>query len=191
MASTSGMSLSSCCASAAPAGSVRAASVGRPYLVLSRLSAFDGTGDGMLSMRRPLPSHHKWNPLGIARRGRTATHIRAHLGHVPDSENVEAAVSLLSQVPNTLQHALTRMESVLYTLADATVAADGAIQKDDGGWLGGLTNALESVLKVRHFACPLCRRSCFEILTIKIVLVGNCHTTALATLSQRYVLWRA
>lgn len=44
-----------------------------------------------------------------------------------------------------------RVESVIYTIADAAVSASEA--KQSGDWLSGITNCMESVLKV-----------CFEFL---------------------------
>ena len=39
-----------------------------------------------------------------------------------------------------------RVESLIYTVADATVSASDA--KQSGDWLSGITNVMESVLKV-------------------------------------------
>jgi hypothetical protein len=66
---------------------------------------------------------------------------------------VELAVNAFSQAPEALQGALTRTEGLFFTLADATAAVDAsqvteAVQKQDGGWLGGITNTLELALTV-------------------------------------------
>ena len=78
---------------------------------------------------------------------------RASLGQLPGPEHVELAVNALSQAPEALQGALTRAEGLFFTLADATAAVDAsqvtdAVQKQDGGWLGGITNTLELALTV-------------------------------------------
>ena len=43
---------------------------------------------------------------------------------------------------------MARTEGLLFTLADAAVATDAVVQKQDGGWLGGITNSLEVALTV-------------------------------------------
>eukprot|EP00249_Psilotum_nudum_P010641 c22672_g1_i1 orf=263-1804(+) len=95
-----------------------------------------------------------WNPLLASRRARHGFGTRLCLGQIPGPEHVDvAAVGVLSQFPDAVQGLVARAEGVLYTLADSAVvtssgtAADAA-QKQSGGWLGGLTDALEAILKV-------------------------------------------
>jgi YidC/Oxa1 family membrane protein insertase len=65
---------------------------------------------------------------------------------------VDLALSALSKSPEALQGLLTRTEGLFFTLADAAVATDPSqvtdvvVQKQDGGWLGGITNTLEMAL---------------------------------------------
>jgi YidC/Oxa1 family membrane protein insertase len=74
------------------------------------------------------------------------------LGQLPDPEHVDLALSALSNSSEALQGLLTRTEGLFFTLADTAVAtdpsqvADTVVQKQDGGWLGGITNTLEVAL---------------------------------------------
>lgn len=64
-------------------------------------------------------------------------------------ETVEAASQLVS---GSFPELVARAEGILYTLADAAVSADPAVvdaaQKPNRDWLSGLTDGLESILKV-------------------------------------------
>ena len=58
------------------------------------------------------------------------------------------ALGALSKSSDALQALVARTEGLLFTLADAAVATDAVVQKQDGGWLGGITNSLEVALTV-------------------------------------------
>ncbi|KAG0580811.1 hypothetical protein KC19_4G201400 [Ceratodon purpureus] len=117
----------------------------RPYVILSMLPAARGLGcrTGLVP-RGPCLRRHS------ARRGVVAP--RASLGQLPDPEHVDLALGALSKSPEALQALLTRTEGLFFTLADAAVATDpgqvtdAVVQKQDGGWLGGITNTLELAL---------------------------------------------
>lgn len=115
----------------------------RPYVILSLLPPARGLG-----CRRGLSTR---GPSLLRRRSVVP---RASLGQLPDPEHVDLALTALSKSPEALQGLLTRTEGLFFTLADAAVATDPSqvtdvvVQKQDGGWLGGITNTLEVALTV-------------------------------------------
>ena len=123
----------------------------RPCVVVSLLSS----KQRLLSSRGPSLLLRR----SSQRKGLAAP--RASLGQLPGPEHVDLAVNALSQAPEALQGALTRAEGLFFTLADATAAVDAsqvtdAVQKQDGGWLGGITNTLELALTVTFWnGCSL------------------------------------
>lgn len=60
--------------------------------------------------------------------------------HLPDFETAEGLAREL----------FGRLEGLIYTVADAAVSSDAAVEssKQNGDWLSGITNYLETVLKV-------------------------------------------
>lgn len=97
-----------------------------------------------LSFRRPLLR----GELGVARFG---------FGKVPFPDPENAA--------GIIQHFFDRAEGFLYTVADAAVSGSSDVldsttsaTKDNSDWLSGITNGMESVLKVWincYFLCVL------------------------------------
>ncbi|KAM5568034.1 ALBINO3-like protein 1, chloroplastic [Rosa sericea] len=91
-----------------------------------------------------LPRTHHHHHYGFSHRGSLAV-ARLGLGSglLPDPEDAEPV----------LKELLTKAESLLYTVADAAVSAQSATEnlsssKQSNDWLSGITNYLESVLKV-------------------------------------------
>uniref|UniRef100_A0A0D6R1B8 Membrane insertase YidC/Oxa/ALB C-terminal domain-containing protein n=1 Tax=Araucaria cunninghamii TaxID=56994 RepID=A0A0D6R1B8_ARACU len=87
----------------------------------------------------------RWNPLANNDKRRRAQVVRSSLGQIPEPEHLDFFAGLV-------QSFVGSAEGLLYTLADAAVATDAVSteavkQKQDGGWLGGITNVLESFLK--------------------------------------------
>ena len=120
----------------------------RPYVILSLVPAARGLGcQTGLSSRGPRVRRHS------ARRSALLA-PRASLGQFPDPEHVDVALGALSKSSDALQALVARTEGLLFTLADAAVATDpgqatdAVVQKQDGGWLGGITNTLEVALTV-------------------------------------------
>jgi len=117
----------------------------RPYVILSLLPPARGLG----SRRGMGPSLRRHSG-----KGRVLVVPRASLGQLPDPEHVDLALRALSKSPEALQGLLTRTEGLFFTLADAAVATDpsqvtnAVVPKQDGGWLGGITNTLELALTV-------------------------------------------
>lgn len=78
---------------------------------------------------------------------RTTTKVNFSFHQIPPIQSINHSIDFTEIV--------TRTESLLYTLADATVAADSvtasstdaAVQKN-GGWFGFISEAMEFVLKV-------------------------------------------
>ncbi|XP_002982453.2 inner membrane protein PPF-1, chloroplastic [Selaginella moellendorffii] len=91
------------------------------------------------------------------RRSRSRRELRflvsAHLGQ---PEDLESALDLLAQAPESVQNALARVEGFLYTVADAAVATDVVTdstsetvqQAQQSDWFSGVTTVMEAVLKV-------------------------------------------
>ena len=135
------------CSPALSTVKVEANVAARPYVIVSLLPAARGLGCRRgLSSRGPCLRRHS------ARRN--AVVPRASLGQLPDPEHVDLALGALSKSPEALQALLTRTEGLFFTLADAAVATDpgqvtdAVVQKQDGGWLGGITSSLEVALTV-------------------------------------------
>lgn len=119
---------------------------GRPSVILSLLPARRRYAR-LLSSRGP--------SLFRLSRSKGLLLPRASLGQLPDPEHVDMAVNALSQAPEALQGMLTRAEGMFFTLADAAVATDpgqvaDTVQKQSGGWLGGITDTLEMALTVSN-----------------------------------------
>lgn len=132
---------------------VEASVAARPYVTLSLLPAARGLGSRRgLSPRGPCLRRHS------GKRGVLAV-PRASLGQLPDPEHVDMALGALSKPPEALQALLTRTEGLFFTLADAAATTDpgqvtdAVVQKPDGGWLGGITSALELALTVSAAPC--------------------------------------
>ncbi|KAJ6842895.1 inner membrane protein PPF-1, chloroplastic-like [Iris pallida] len=90
-----------------------------------------------LSVPLPLPSRHGRLSFPLRRPRRAETRVRMSFQEIPQLD---------------LHGIVSRAEGMLYTLADAAVAADpaaadGAVQKN-GGWFGFISDAMEVVLKV-------------------------------------------
>lgn len=93
-----------------------------------------------------------FDPFCIRRRqgfngnGSSALLVRSSMEQL---ETVDAASQLVSR---SFPELVARAEGILYTLADAAVSADPAVvdaaQKPNRDWLSGLTDGLESILKV-------------------------------------------
>lgn len=80
----------------------------------------------------------------------------------PISTKVKFSLHQLPPVPNSIDFnaIVERAESLLYTLADAAVVADGGAAASDsaaaqksGGWFGFISDAMEVVLKVNGDFC--------------------------------------
>lgn len=101
--------------------------------LISSPSSFLGT---------PLPSLHRHHSL---HRTRLVTKVHFSLHQLPPIQSISHSLDLAGIA--------ARAESLLYTLADATVAADSAdaVAKKSGGWFGFISDAMESVLKVVIF----------------------------------------
>lgn len=98
---------------------------------------------------------YSWNPL--RREAAKAKVARSSLQQFPGSEDMDSFAELVSQAPTAVNGVVSRVEGLLYTIADAASVAtnaatatgtETAVEKQDGGWLGGLTDALELILKV-------------------------------------------
>ncbi len=125
----------------------------RAYVIVSLLPAARGLG-----CRTGLPLRGACLRRHSVRRNVVVV-PRASLGQLPDPEHVELALGALSKSPDALQALLARTEGLFFTLADAAVAtdpsqvSDAVVQKQDGGWLGGITNTLELALTVSVASC--------------------------------------
>lgn len=90
----------------------------------------------------PLPSlHRNFSP----NRSRLYTKVQFSFHQIPPIESLSHSIDVAG--------VFARAEGLLYTLADATVAADAvtstdvAVQKN-GGWFGFISDGMEFVLKV-------------------------------------------
>jgi YidC/Oxa1 family membrane protein insertase len=98
----------------------------------------------------PLPSlHRKFSP----NRTRLFTKVHFSFHELPPIQSINHSIDLSG--------VFARAEGLLYTLADATVAADAAVSTDvttvqkNGGWFGFISDAMEFVLKVIFTTCAL------------------------------------
>ncbi|XP_073389091.1 inner membrane protein PPF-1, chloroplastic isoform X2 [Physcomitrium patens] len=140
------LSIHACSPSLSTALAVETNVAVKPYVVLSLLPAARGLRPrrGLLSRGPSLRKH------SVRRNGLVVP--KAYSGQLPDPEHVRLALSALSKTPDALEGLLTRTEGLFFTLADAAVATDpgqvtdAVVQKQDGGWLGGITNTLELAL---------------------------------------------
>ncbi|KAJ7532043.1 hypothetical protein O6H91_14G069800 [Diphasiastrum complanatum] len=128
---------------------VRKGAVARPCLQIPLLeSHFEALSLELAESR----CQSTWNPLFKSKSRRKCKFVvQSHLNQLPEPEDVVSAMEMLRQTPGMVQGMMTRVEGALYTLADAAVASDAATdaaQKQDGGWLGGVTDALENFLKI-------------------------------------------
>lgn len=122
----------------------------RPCMIVSLLPVARGlcSRKGLMS-RGPLRRHSCMKSVSVM--------PRASLGQLPDPEQVDLYINALSQTPDALQGLLSRTEGLFFTLADVAVATDpsqvtdAVVQKQDGGWLGGVSNSLEIALTVSSF----------------------------------------
>ncbi|XP_059430597.1 inner membrane protein PPF-1, chloroplastic-like [Corylus avellana] len=95
----------------------------------------------------PLPSLSRHGLRTLPQRGRlVTTRVKLSLHDIPPVHSLHSPVDLSA--------VLTRVEGLLYTLADAAVAADPAASSADAvvqknnGWFGFISDAMEVVLKV-------------------------------------------
>lgn len=96
---------------------------------------------------------YSWNPLN--REAAKAKVARSSLQQFPGPEDMDSFAELVSPGLTAVHGAVSRVEGLLYTIADAASVATNAatatettVEKQDGGWLGGLTDTLELILKV-------------------------------------------
>lgn len=91
-------------------------------------------------------SRHGFHTLPHRSRLVASTRVKLSLHDIPPIESFHSPVDFSA--------VLTRAEGLLYTLADATVAADPAASSADvagqksNGWFGFISDAMEVVLKV-------------------------------------------
>lgn len=104
------------------------------------------------SQRNLFVRKYSWNPLN--RESAKAKVVRSSLQQFPGPEYLDSFSELVSQAPTAVHGVVSRVEGLLYTIADAASVATNAatatettVEKQDGGWLGGLTDALELILK--------------------------------------------
>lgn len=98
----------------------------------------------------PLPLHprHGRQGFSLSRPQRAGARVRMSLGEFPPPNGFESLFHL--------EGISARMEGLLFTLADAVVAADpttsetaaSAAAQKNGGWFGFISDAMEVVLKV-------------------------------------------
>nr|XP_048324524.1 inner membrane protein PPF-1, chloroplastic [Ziziphus jujuba var. spinosa] len=99
----------------------------------------------------PLPSLSRFGPQNLHSRRLVTTRIRFSLHEVPPIHSIDSAIDFSSIA--------SRVEGLLYTLADAAVAVDSAsggaaststdaAAQKNGGWFGFISEAMEFVLKV-------------------------------------------
>lgn len=107
------------------------------------------------SQRNLFVRKYSWNPLN--RESAKAKVARSSLQQFPGPEDLDSFSEMVSQAPTAVHGVVSRVEGLLYTIADAASVATNAatatatettVDKQDGGWLGGLTDALELILKV-------------------------------------------
>ena len=90
----------------------------------------------------PLPSLHRHHRTTT----RLVTKVHVSLHQIPPIHSISHSIDFAGIA--------TRAEGLLYTLADAAVAADPAASTTDvavqknGGWFGFISEAMEAVLKV-------------------------------------------
>jgi hypothetical protein len=103
-------------------------------------AALSKSSHGFFFLRPPRNLHHR--PPSPAN---GVLSIRASYQDL-DSASVDV-------VSRGIPELLTRAEGLLYTIADAAVSADPAVAttQQNRDWLSGLTDGLESILKVRGF----------------------------------------
>lgn len=98
---------------------------------------------------------------------------------------------------------INRVEAFLYTVADAAISASsevavesgGATTKEAGDWLSGITNSMETVLKVRFLILPSAFACGFVLAPVAVrlaqgfIAVASIACGAVSTPVFRNLLW--
>ncbi|ERN13719.1 ALBINO3-like protein 1, chloroplastic [Amborella trichopoda] len=93
-----------------------------------------------------LERYDRWNKMPGFTVPRRSVSVRLSSGPFLDPEGLDGVVQSSSHASSAIHGLLDRAEALIYTLADATVTETA--QKQEGDWLSGITNYLESVLKI-------------------------------------------